>query len=342
MIKKITTFDRDMVENFFINNWGSGEMVISSGSYQCELLDGFMYLKENQLVGLITFVVNDFAVEIISLDSLIESKGIGSQLLRKVEAYAIENEINEIKLITTNDNLKALSFYQKLGYRITAVYKDAVNIARQSKASIPYISDDNIFIQDELQLSKKLCRTDIHHWEAMELSQLINIMDNAKVQYGIAGGYGIELFCNKMIRDHNDIDVYVLDKDIRSLMRFLMEHGYRLYKAYQGVLTPLYMSDIITDDFSIWVSNGEDTPFLFEILIGRTQDDYWLYRRNLEIKLPIDNVFISKNGVSILNPLIILLFKMNKSNVEEKDWIDFEAVKPLLSEGELEWLKHRF
>ncbi|RXK19180.1 hypothetical protein [Macrococcus sp. DPC7161] len=187
-----------------------------------------------------------------------------------------------------------------------------------------------------------MIRTDIYHWEAMELSQLIKVMDDAKVQYGIAGGYGIELFCDKYVRDHKDIDVCVLDKDIPMLMSFLMEHGYRLYKAYKGVLTPLYMSDKVTDDFSIWVSKGEDTPFLFEILIGRTQDNHWLYRRNLGIKFPLTEVFITKKGVSILNPLIILLFKMNKSKVEEKDWIDFEAAKPLLSEEKLEWLKRSF
>jgi hypothetical protein len=57
-------------------------------------------------------------------------------------------------LITTNDNLNALEFYQKRGYRIIEVISDAVNKARKVKPSIPLIGYKGIPLQDELRLKK--------------------------------------------------------------------------------------------------------------------------------------------------------------------------------------------
>ena len=94
--------------------------------------------------------------EVISLDSLDENKGIGSALLRRVEDTARQANQTNIQVITTNDNLHALHFYQKRGYQIIRVYPDAVAKARAVKPSIPLVSDQGIPIRDELLLQKIL------------------------------------------------------------------------------------------------------------------------------------------------------------------------------------------
>jgi GNAT superfamily N-acetyltransferase len=68
--------------------------------------------EESEITGLITYVVNSEECEIISLDSLEEKKGIGTALMKEVEMVAVENHCKRITLITTNDNLLALKFYQ--------------------------------------------------------------------------------------------------------------------------------------------------------------------------------------------------------------------------------------
>ena len=89
-------------------------MVISSGVYDCSKLDGFAYVDEqNMLLGLVTYIIRDKECEIISLDSIVEGKGIGSLLVQAVEKHAFEHDCTMITLITTNDNLQALKFYQK-------------------------------------------------------------------------------------------------------------------------------------------------------------------------------------------------------------------------------------
>ena len=145
------------VRSFFIEQWGSPEMVISSGIYDCSVLDGFAALDEEaRIVGLITFDRKEEELEIISLDSLSEGRGIGGMLLEQVERLARIEKKNAISLITTNDNLNALKFYQKRGYRLSKLFPNAVDEARKTKPSIPLIGEHGIPLQDELQLVKKL------------------------------------------------------------------------------------------------------------------------------------------------------------------------------------------
>jgi len=154
LIEQINSENRDKVIAFFNKHWGSSEMVISSGIYTCENLDGFIFEENDQIAGLITYVIKDNGIEIISLDSILEGKGIGTALIEKVENIAKQKQINIVRLVTTNDNLHALRFYQKRGYRITSIIPDAVNEARKIKASIPLIGNDGIPLNDELELKK--------------------------------------------------------------------------------------------------------------------------------------------------------------------------------------------
>lgn len=153
-IEEINKENKGEVISFFKEHWGSSEMVISSGIYQCENLDGFIYEENNQIIGLVTYVIKRDEIEIISLDSIQEGKGIGTALIEKIENLAKQKQIKIVRLVTTNDNLNALRFYQKRGYRITSIIPNAVNEARKIKPSIPLIGTDGIPLNDELELIK--------------------------------------------------------------------------------------------------------------------------------------------------------------------------------------------
>ena len=142
---------------FFIDYWGSPKMVISSGIFQCDELVGFAALNENgDIVGLITFVISGEECEIISLDSIEENKGIGTRLIQQSEQTAREQDCRQVKLVTTNDNLHALQFYQKRGYRLVHIYPNAVERARRIKPAIPLFAENGIPICDEIILEKTL------------------------------------------------------------------------------------------------------------------------------------------------------------------------------------------
>lgn len=139
--------NKQVLIDLFIDNWGDDEMVVSSGTYQLSDLPGFVAFDEVEIIGVITYIIRNDQIEIISLDSFRENVGIGSHLLKKLEEISEEKDITNISVITTNDNLNALKFYQKRGYSITKVIPNAVEKARKQKPSIPQFAENGIPIE---------------------------------------------------------------------------------------------------------------------------------------------------------------------------------------------------
>lgn len=152
-LKHISTDDK---VDFFHTHWGGTTMVISSGVYECPELAGYAALENEKIIGLITYVKKERECEIISLDSLIENKGIGTSLIQAVEGEAKRLGCHSLCVITTNDNIRALAFYQKREFRIREIFHDAVQRAREMKPEIPAIGDHGIPIVDELLLKKEI------------------------------------------------------------------------------------------------------------------------------------------------------------------------------------------
>ncbi len=55
--------------------------------------------------------VYDEYIEIISLDSFVENKGIGSHLLNYAEIIASDMSKRSIRVITTNENISILYYF---------------------------------------------------------------------------------------------------------------------------------------------------------------------------------------------------------------------------------------
>ncbi|MGG5738818.1 MULTISPECIES: GNAT family N-acetyltransferase [Bacillus cereus group] len=155
-IQKITPEMKETIRRFMCENWGSSMMVSRGRAHQLEQLPGFIALKNDRIVGIITCEVLKNMCEIVSLDSFEEGNGIGTKLVDCVLQMARENECEKVWLITTNDNMNALRFYQKRNFIMTNLYMDAVKEARKIKKEIPFIGYDNIAISHEIQLEYTL------------------------------------------------------------------------------------------------------------------------------------------------------------------------------------------
>ena len=155
-IKKITEKTRGLVNQFLIENWYSTDMLIRGEIIDGTKLDGFLLQEDNKIIGLITYTFFGNICEIVSLDSKKENMGIGTALLKEIENIAANNKCKKMRLITTNDNLRALQFYQKRGYCLTKLYPNAMNEVRKIKAEVPLLGLNDIPLRDEIELEKKL------------------------------------------------------------------------------------------------------------------------------------------------------------------------------------------
>jgi hypothetical protein len=68
---------------------------------------------------------------------------------------SLEARCKRLWLITTNDNMHALRFYQKQGFALAALRPNAIAASRLLKPEIPEIGLDGIPIRDEIELEIK-------------------------------------------------------------------------------------------------------------------------------------------------------------------------------------------
>jgi DNA-3-methyladenine glycosylase I len=155
-IRSLTPADRDWVARHVAQQWGAEIVVVHGMIYHAAELPGFIAELDGVAAGLITSHIAGDACEIVTLDSLIEGRGIGTALIEAVKAAAIAAGCRRLWLVTTNDNLHALGFYQKRGFRLVAVRLGAVDEARKLKPEIPLVGNDGIPIRDEIELELAL------------------------------------------------------------------------------------------------------------------------------------------------------------------------------------------
>lgn len=155
-LRELTKEDRPWLSQFWVEHWGDEIMVARGEVFRAADLPGFAAEQHGQIVGLATYQLLGDAVEVLSLDSLLPGQGIGRALLGAVILAARRAGCAHLTLITTNDNLNALRFYQRLGLKLCALHPGAVDESRKIKPTIPLVGNDGIPIRDELELDLAL------------------------------------------------------------------------------------------------------------------------------------------------------------------------------------------
>ena len=151
-LKKINLENRERINDFIIRQWFTLQMVVHGESIDIGNAEGWYACEDYEIIGLVTYRITENEMEILSLDSLRENNGTGTALLHQALTYAKDSGLVRIRLITTNDNLHALRFYQKRGFDIIRFYHNALDEARKIKPEIPLIGIDGIPLKHEIEL----------------------------------------------------------------------------------------------------------------------------------------------------------------------------------------------
>jgi GNAT superfamily N-acetyltransferase len=113
-----------------MKHWG-GPLIVSRGIvHEADRLPGFVAFYDDHLCGFVTYHKNNGECEIISLDSLRERIGIGTALIEAVKLIASNSGCKPLWLITTNNNIKDLRYYQKRGFQFANIHLNAVTKSR--------------------------------------------------------------------------------------------------------------------------------------------------------------------------------------------------------------------
>ncbi len=155
-IRAVGDGDRPMLAWLVAELWGSEIVAVHGSALRPAELPGFIAERSRRVVGLLTYQVLGDVLEIVTLNAIQRRAGIGSQLIEAAVGSARRFGCQQIRLTTTNDNVDALRFYQRRGFRLAELRPGAVDRARQRKPEIPRVGDYGIPLRDEIDLTLRV------------------------------------------------------------------------------------------------------------------------------------------------------------------------------------------
>jgi GNAT superfamily N-acetyltransferase len=152
-IRAIHERDRPMLSWLVTELWGSDVVAVHGMLFRPAELAGFIAERGDRLVGLLTYDVAGEMLEIVTLNAIERRAGIGTLLIEAAVGQARRFGCHEIRLTTTNDNVDALRFYQRRGFRLAELRPGAVDRSRRDKPEIPRRGEYGIPLHDEIDLT---------------------------------------------------------------------------------------------------------------------------------------------------------------------------------------------
>lgn len=152
ILRERRAYDDEWVTQLLTERWGSTIQVTDGRVLDCLELPGLVATDTGRRVGLLTYADDGEAVEIVTLDAVAKGEDIGSLLIDGLAQVAADLGARRLRVVTTNDDLDALGFYQRMGFVLVALRPEAVSVSRGFKPEIPEIAGNGIPIRDELEL----------------------------------------------------------------------------------------------------------------------------------------------------------------------------------------------
>jgi N-acetylglutamate synthase-like GNAT family acetyltransferase len=151
-IRPIGDDDRSWIIKLLREQWVSEKQAYRGRIVDASKVPGFIAERQGKPIGLVTYRFENNQCEFVTLNSAKEGIGVGSALIKAVKEAAAGAGCKRIWLITTNDNVEALRFFQSRGFVLVTVYRDALKGARELKPEIPLVGKHGIPLRDEIEL----------------------------------------------------------------------------------------------------------------------------------------------------------------------------------------------
>jgi len=210
--------------------------------------------------------------------------------------------------------------------------------------------DESRYLAEKLgyQLEKEIVSYEIDMNRSIYKAH--NLFKNAGFDYAICGGFGIEMFAGKEIREHGDFDVLMFKEDKQRTVQFMMDNDWLVFGRFgeHGAIWQFlfYKVNDITDSFwndcpNFWAIKNDCLPQVLQ-KIDRIQDEVytyqtrkWLVQDELEfielafdtrmgddyivqenplITRSLDQAILYRDGIPYLAPEIILFYKSDKGS----------------------------
>jgi ribosomal protein S18 acetylase RimI-like enzyme len=137
--------------------WGDLFVACHGTSYDLTALPAVVAVAAGRIRGAVTYRIDGAACEMVSVNAFTDRRGVGTALVEHAAALAARHGCSRLWCTTTNDNVDALRFYQRRGFRLVALRPGAVDQARRHvKPQIPATGAHGIPLRDEIDVERAL------------------------------------------------------------------------------------------------------------------------------------------------------------------------------------------
>jgi GNAT superfamily N-acetyltransferase len=157
VIREATQADRAWIADHLRERWRATQVAVHGEVIDAAALPALIAQDGR---GLATWRRVGADAELVTLDATPAGCGTGTALIAALVALLRDQGCKRLLLTTTNDNLSALRFYMRRGFRLTQVRPGAVDDARRLKPSIPVLGEHGIPRHDEVELCRLIGEPD--------------------------------------------------------------------------------------------------------------------------------------------------------------------------------------
>ena len=153
-VRELTSDDRGWLIAHLNADWGGPLQARAGELIDVSRLPGYVAIGDvGQPVGVLLFRAEGDDLEVALVHAFDQWLGTGTALMECFTTVARSRDWHRVWLVTTNDNVDAIRFYQRRGWRLTSMRPGAVDQARDTlKRSIPEQGQHDIPMRDEFEL----------------------------------------------------------------------------------------------------------------------------------------------------------------------------------------------
>jgi GNAT superfamily N-acetyltransferase len=156
-IRRVTPDDRGWIAEVLTAHFASTRIVSRGHVYEdASILDGFAVEADRRPAGFALWHEVDGDAELVVIVTLNRGSGAGAMLMDAMLDHARAEGWHRLWLITTNDNVDAIRFYQRAGWDWVAFHRDAVTKNRVLKPELPELGSHSLPIRHEIEFEAPL------------------------------------------------------------------------------------------------------------------------------------------------------------------------------------------
>jgi ribosomal protein S18 acetylase RimI-like enzyme len=154
LVREATDRDRAAARALFQQDFGRTQIVAFGEVMDIDQMPALVAIMRDEPSGALSYRLLGDALHIVALatDPMWQRSGVGGHLIAEAELLARRLNLEKLLVCTTNDNLPALYFYQRRGYRLTELVPGS--LIRHTHQEVAGFA--GIPARDEVRLEKRI------------------------------------------------------------------------------------------------------------------------------------------------------------------------------------------